>query len=121
MAQHALKVTVIIERDGERMDGFPLVRRYAVDYISTFSEVRATDAGVYVPATELGNPVSALFFSPAVLMNLRLNGQSTANIPVSAGGFLLGMGLNLTSGPTTALTVSNPTSSALIEGFGAGT
>lgn len=121
MAQHSLKITIIVERNGEVMDGFPLVRRFAPDYISTFSELRGTDAGTYSQVIELGNPVTAFFITPNALMNIRVNGQSTANIPIAAGGFLLGAGLNVTSGGSTALTVSNPTTSALITGFGAGT
>lgn len=95
-----LKVTVILEEDGQVVPGFPLIRNYDRDEIQRSKHTQADhgDATTFatLPSGELGT-VQDFLVAPDQDTTVRLNGQTDRGIPVQADGFILGINCNITN------------------------
>jgi hypothetical protein len=115
----SVKISVDIEVDGERVRGFPIVRRFEPVDRESFDSSLATNATfVSIPSTGQIGSTQALFFQPiGAAMAFRLAGDGTA-ITLNKGGFVLVVDA---SGFTGTTVQNNSGSTAKAIGFLAGT
>jgi len=122
----SVKVTVDVEVDGVKVEGFPLIRRISTDEIQHFNyeEAADNDATTYsdLPVAQLTS-IQVLVLRPLEQpINLRVDGQTDGQIEISPGGFVVMMDIVDNAGSNRAR-VNNPDASALsrLKGFAAGT
>ena len=123
----SVKLTVDLEVDGVKVQGFPLVRRITVDEVQHFEydEAADNDSTTFsaLPTAQIAS-VQALLLRPLEQpITLRLDGQSDAGIIISTGGIVIIMGATIDAGAATNATVNNPDATAVskLKGFAAGT
>ncbi|MFA5234448.1 MAG: hypothetical protein WC390_08630 [Sulfurimonas sp.] len=117
----AIKITIDCELDGQRLPGYPLSRRIAVDESTQFSAARTTGGGyVSIPISDLA-ALKALILTADQAITLRLDAQSDAGIELNAGGILAIIDATIDAGASTNATVSNASGSDVqLEGVAAG-
>lgn len=106
----ALKVTVLVEVDGQPVPGFPYVRRVVADEVQTFGPyIKVGDAN---GTTFTALPTSAIVTMQGLVVRadqdvtIRLNGQATAGVLLKAGGLLLILDSTIDAGATTNATIN---------------
>lgn len=123
----SIKLTVDLEIDGVKVQGFPLTRRLTVDEVQHFDYEEAADNDTTtfsaLPTAQIAS-IQALILRPLEQpITLRLDGASDAGIVINAGGMVIIMDATIDAGASTNATVNNPDASALsrLKGFAAGT
>jgi len=121
-----LKVTVNIERNGQAIPGFPLVKRLTVDEIQQAAPYEKADDGdgttfSTLPTTQMAE-LNFLFITADQKLTFRLDGQSDAGIVLNATGFILLCNTDIDAGASTNAKVNNNTgSTATVTLIGGGT
>lgn len=117
-----LKVTVLVELDGEPIAPFPYVRRLTVTEAQAFEFSKATGGGYTALPTEQIASLKALAVRATdQTVTVRLDAQSDAGILLSAGGLVLIVDATIDAGASTNATVDNSSGSAtILRGLGAG-
>jgi len=106
----ALKVTVLVEVDGQPVPGFPYVRRVVADEVQAFNPTTKVGDGNGTTFTAL--PTSAITTMQGLLVRadqdvtIRLDGQTDAGVLLKAGGLLLIIDSTINAGATTNATVN---------------
>ena len=116
-------LTVIVERNGQRLDDLCVTRRIACDEHQGFNYERASGAGyTTLPVTNL-DEVQMLVMHVDQTCTLRLNAQSDAGIDFgSGGGLIVLVGVDLDAGVSTNATLeTNSGNTTRVVGIGAGT
>jgi hypothetical protein len=121
----AIKVTVLIEKDGQPLQGYPYVRKVNTDELQVFDPyLKAIDPNntTFTTLPLLAPVVSALLVRADQVVTLRLNGQASAGVVLNPGGLLLILDGVLNAGAATNATINNFSPAiANVRGFGAGT
>jgi hypothetical protein len=117
-----IKVTVLIERDGALLPGFPLVRRLTVDEAQSADTEQASSASyVAFPSNQL-DTIQLLLIRADQATSIRFNNQSDAGLPLNANGFVIVVDSNIASGIATNCTIQNNSgSTANLKGVACGT
>lgn len=116
-----IRITLLVEKDGNIMEGFPLILRQTVDEFQQFGPIERTGASfVALPTGELGN-VQFLLVRGSLATTLRLDNQSDAGVELAAGGLLLIANATIDAGAATNITASIPASTSIITGIAGGT
>jgi hypothetical protein len=115
-----VKVTVLVEVDGEPVRGFPLQRRFSVDETQSFAYEKTSGAGFAdIPDNQLTTGQFTLL-QPDRTVSFRFSdgAGAAAAVAVNAGGFLLVFDGSWANG----IEVENTSgSTALIKGVVGGT
>lgn len=119
-----LTCTISIEKNGQSLPGFPVVRRVSVDEMSTFSTEQASSDGVF--ATPISNLDSVTFFYYTANQITKLlfdaNSDTAAPLELAANGLVLLINPVIDSGASTNITIENDSgSTALRTGVAGGT
>lgn len=120
-----LTCTISIEKNGQQLPGFPVVRRVSVDEMVTFSTEQASSDGVFA-APNLSNLASVTFFyySANQITKLLFDGNSDTSTPLemAANGLLVLVNPTIDAGASTNITIENDSgSTALLTGVAGGT
>ena len=120
-----LTCTISIEKNGQPLPGFPVVRRVSVDEMVSFSTEQASSDGVFVaPNLSSLGAVTFFYYTADQITKLLFDGNSdgTAPLEMSANGLLLLVNPTIDSGSSTNITVENDSgSTALLTGVAGGT
>ena len=119
-----IKVTVIVEKDGVMIEGFPLFYKASFDETQRFDGMeRATGASyVALPSGEL-DTIQLLCLRADKTVSLRLNGQSDAGLTIVPNGFVLLAGVTINAGAATNALLQNNSGATTVvtPGIAAGT
>lgn len=103
-----VKVTILVEVDGQPVSGFPHVTRHQVEQVVPWNPyVQAAgglDAFTPIPAPTIGT-LQALVMRPSKPITLRFADQSDAGLPLEAGSVFIAFGTALVSGSVRNVTV----------------
>jgi len=124
----SVKVSLDVEVDGQRLSGYPLVRRIETDESAPLDYEKAADND---STTFTTLPIDGALSEVQVLVlrigeqpiTLRLDAQTDAGLVINAGGFVCLFDVDIDAGATTNAKVNNPdaTDLATIRGLAAGT
>jgi hypothetical protein len=113
-----LKVSIDIELNGVRVQGFPMVRRVDLTEVQNFNVIRATAGGyVALPLGEL-TTLQALLLTSDKALSVQLGATEEADITLASDGLIL-----IIDGSNTASNAKASNASgvnAQIEGLGGG-
>lgn len=116
-----LRTTIIVEKDGILLEGFPIILRQTVDEIQSFGPIERTGAGFSaLPTGELGN-IQYLLVRGTLATTLRLDNQTDAGIELAAGGLLLVANATIDAGATLNASASIPAGTSVLIGISGGT
>lgn len=120
-----LTCTISIEKNGQQLPGFPVVRRVSVDEMVIFSTEQANSDGVFA-APNLSNLASVTFFYYTANQTTKLlfdgNTDTAAPLEIAANGLVVLVNPTIDSGASTNITVENDSgSTALLTGVAGGT
>ena len=119
-----IKVTVLIEKDGVPIEGFPIFYRGSFDETQRFDGMERTTSASYValPTGELDN-IQLLCMRADKAYSLRLNEQTDGGVDMQANGIVLLCGATLDSAAATNATFQNNSGSTAVvtPGIAAGT
>lgn len=124
----SVKVSLDVEVDGQRVSGFPLVRRVQTDEAVSIDYEKAADND---STTFTTLPIDGALSELQVLIlrvgeepvTLRLDAQTDAGLVINAGGFVCLFDVDIDAAAATNAKVNNPdaTDAATIRGIAAGT
>ena len=123
----SVKVTVDVDVDGVRVEGFPLIRRISTDEIQHFDyeEAADNDTTTYsaLPTAQIASIQALILRALEQPITLRLDGQTDAGLIINAGGLVVIIDGTIDDGAATNATVNNPDATDLsrLKGFAAGT
>ncbi len=103
----ALKFTISVERDGQLLPGFPLVRRLSVDEVQIADAEQPTSASYVAFPSSLLDTIQAFIFRADQATQVRFNAQSDAGIPLNANGIIVIIDAAIASGAATNSTIQN--------------
>ena len=117
--------TVNLERDGQPLPGFPVVRRLTTDEYETFNYEKADDGEgttfTTIPVTELAT-VQVLYLTANTAVTVRLDGQTDAGIVLSPRGVILILDTTIDASTATNVKINNNSGGvAAVTGIAGGT
>ena len=121
-----LTCTISIEKNGQQLPGFPIVRRVSVDEMVTFATERANADGVFSAPSGLTalDSVTFFYYTADQITKILFDGNSDATAPleIAANGLVILVNPTIDSGASTNITVENDSgSTALLTGVAGGT
>lgn len=113
-----LKVTVLVERDGQVVDGFPLVKALTCDMVQEFEYVQGAGVNAAaVPDDKIGH-VQALILRGDQAMVLHLN--QNLGLALNANSLVVLVDCNIFAGAGALNNSIDTTAVTTIRGLGAG-
>lgn len=102
-----VEIEISLKIDGNLVDGYPIIRRILqAEEVHKRVQKPNGDGASYFQASVLATDNHVIVQTDAPI-NLRLNNQSTGQIPLNAGGVLILIDGNLSAGSTTNILVNN--------------
>jgi len=123
----SLKVTIDVELDGVKVQGFPFTRRLSVDEVQHFDYDEAADNNTTtysaLPTAQVAAIQALVLRALEQPITLRLDGQTDAGLVINAGGIVVIVDATIDAGASTNATVNNPDATAVsrLKGFAGGT
>lgn len=120
-----ITATILLERDGVPLPGFPVVRRLSSDEFESFNYDKAND-GDTTTFTDLSSgqlaTIKAFFITSNAAITVRLDGQTDAGITLGANGILLIVDATIDASATTNVKYNNNSGGvASLTGIAVGT
>lgn len=117
----SFRVTVLVEKNGQRVDELSVVKRVEIPEYQSFNYDRASAEGFIALPTGQIAEIQLLVVRVDQPVTLRLNGQSDAGIDLVAGGYVLIVGADIdVASATNVMMETNSGQTTRVVGIGAG-
>lgn len=120
-----LTCTVVIEKNGQTLPGFPVVRRVSVDEMVNFSTEQASSDGVFgaPPGLTALSSVTFFYYTANQITKLLFDGNSDATAPLemAANGLIVLINPTIDAGSTNITIENDSGNTALLTGIAGGT